>query len=498
MKKYVTVGIRNQTFLEGYGVVDSYRIKIPGTDVMIKKALLVADGPPARTCYHIDDRKEVRNLTEKEMREGKYTADFFANLDKFYKDALEEIKKFGGTDISKSTNEELIEFFNKYYYLYLATIHPMVWAIYISDLQDLFEKELLKILNDGEKTQGKIIEFTALLLTPTRLTTVQKEEQLLFEIQNGFENIVSEKKLEVFNEFCEKEDIKEKLNQLVKLYGSFHQEYIRTAWETEDYKKHLWKRIKEFKEGDVDWKDLKSPNERLELIKKFQAEFFATHPCSDFFKNLVFAMQEFLIILDYTKADLVEGIYISRPLLTEIGKRTDSGDWIDVRYNTPDEIRKMLGDGTKANQHDIAERKAHRTILLENMEITIYQGDMAVEMANKLMWKESVDNYQEVKGTVAYPGKVKGMVKVITSVNEAKKIEQGNIMVTRDTTTELTSVIKKSAAIVADQGSLLSHTAIVAREFKIPCLILTQVGTKVFKDGDLVEVDADKGIVRKL
>ena len=59
-------------------------------------------------------------------------------------------------------------------------------------------------------------------------------------------------------------------------------------------------------------------------------------------------------------------------------------------------------------------------------------------------------------------------------------------------------LMKKSSTIVTDIGGLLCHAAIVAREMAIPCIIGTQVATTTFKDGDLVEVDAIKGIVKKI
>ena len=59
-------------------------------------------------------------------------------------------------------------------------------------------------------------------------------------------------------------------------------------------------------------------------------------------------------------------------------------------------------------------------------------------------------------------------------------------------------LIGKSLAIVTDEGGILSHAAIIAREMKKPCIIGTKIATKVFKDGDLVEVDANKGVVRKI
>ena len=56
--------------------------------------------------------------------------------------------------------------------------------------------------------------------------------------------------------------------------------------------------------------------------------------------------------------------------------------------------------------------------------------------------------------------------------------------------------IKKAGAIVTDEGGIVSHAAITAREMKKPCIIGTKIATQVLHDGDLVEVDAEKGIVR--
>lgn len=60
------------------------------------------------------------------------------------------------------------------------------------------------------------------------------------------------------------------------------------------------------------------------------------------------------------------------------------------------------------------------------------------------------------------------------------------------------SFMRRASAFVTDTGGALAHAAIVARELKKPCVVGTAVATKVFKDGDLVEVDAEKGIVRKI
>jgi len=56
--------------------------------------------------------------------------------------------------------------------------------------------------------------------------------------------------------------------------------------------------------------------------------------------------------------------------------------------------------------------------------------------------------------------------------------------------------IKKAAAIITDAGGMLCHAAIVSREFKKSCIVGTEVATKIIHDGDLVELDCQKGIIK--
>ena len=103
-----------------------------------------------------------------------------------------------------------------------------------------------------------------------------------------------------------------------------------------------------------------------------------------------------------------------------------------------------------------------------------------------------------IKGFTAYKGKVKGVARLVFSKKDYQKVKEGDILVTSNTNPDYLPIIKKAAAIVTDEGGLLCHAAIVSREFKIPCVVGAKIATQVLKDGDLVEVDADKGIVRAL
>jgi pyruvate,water dikinase len=83
-------------------------------------------------------------------------------------------------------------------------------------------------------------------------------------------------------------------------------------------------------------------------------------------------------------------------------------------------------------------------------------------------------------------------------VAEVRKMKCGEILVVEVTTPEFLPAMKKAIAVITDHGGLMTHAAIIAREFKIPCIVGTKIATQVLKNGDLVEVDANKGIVRKL
>lgn len=105
---------------------------------------------------------------------------------------------------------------------------------------------------------------------------------------------------------------------------------------------------------------------------------------------------------------------------------------------------------------------------------------------------------KEVKGTTAYGGLVSGTVKIIHGFRDLRKIQEKDVLVTPMTSPDYVPVMGKVSAIITDEGGMLCHAAIVARELGKPCIVGTKIATQVFKDGDIVEVDADKGTVRKI
>ncbi|MFH1275964.1 MAG: PEP-utilizing enzyme [Candidatus Woesearchaeota archaeon] len=105
---------------------------------------------------------------------------------------------------------------------------------------------------------------------------------------------------------------------------------------------------------------------------------------------------------------------------------------------------------------------------------------------------------QEVKGIVACSGKIIGKVKIIFDSRDCHKVERGDVLIATMSTPDFLPAMINAAAFVTDIGGMTSHAAIISREMQKPCVIATKIATKVFKDGDLIEVDANTGIVKKL
>lgn len=105
---------------------------------------------------------------------------------------------------------------------------------------------------------------------------------------------------------------------------------------------------------------------------------------------------------------------------------------------------------------------------------------------------------REFKGSIAYKGVVRGTVRIVKDASQIGKVNQGEILVTQMTFPSFLPAMIRASAFVTDEGGITCHAAIVAREMRKPCIIGTKVATSVLNDGDLIEVDADKGVVRKL
>ncbi len=161
----------------------------------------------------------------------------------------------------------------------------------------------------------------------------------------------------------------------------------------------------------------------------------------------------------------------------EIAKLAEFGRRVEEHFGSPQDIEWAIEDGS--------------IYLLQSRAITVlYQeekGDVGEEQ------EEPMEVL--VKGLGASPGTGSGRVKVIGSLEELSKVEQGDVLVTTMTNPDMVPAMKRASAIVTDEGGMTCHAAIISRELGIPCVVGTGNATKVLRDGMEVTVDGARGVV---
>lgn len=162
---------------------------------------------------------------------------------------------------------------------------------------------------------------------------------------------------------------------------------------------------------------------------------------------------------------------------------------------TKEELHAYFIKGKLPKPAELKQRNKKSALLGDKKEFAVFTGSQV----GKIELLVSVDkNTLSVKGASAFAGKAVGIARIILDPEAPNNFQTGDILISGSTRPEFLAIMHKAAAFVTDAGGILSHAAITAREMKKPCVIGTKNATKVFKDGDRIEVDANTGLIRKL
>lgn len=369
-------------------------------------------------------------------------------------------------------------------------------------LSDYLLEELGKYLEKMGQT-ARTSSYYSLLTSSEKKSEVQTEElariKLLLKIEKNKKkkiilNLVSQKKEKIIkSEFPE---IYKLLEIHLKDFGWLTYAYSGPVMDIGYLLKSLAENIKAGSISDQKKKlldhygDIKKEKKRM--IKKLKLS-----------SELVYAFtvsSEFMFIKDYRKGIYQQSYVAMDKIIMEISRRIGV-PFKGVKYMVFDEIKEALISGRISKFKKIVSQRLKKCCYVaQNGKIKVYEGKKAEKMITAIKKneekKDNLENISELKGMVAYPGKVRGIVKVVLVEKDVAKILGGEILVSSATNPDLIIAMKKAAAFVTDTGGIISHAAIVSRELKKPCIVGTKIATQVLKDDDEVEVDAEKGIVR--
>ncbi len=423
------------------------------------------------------EKKEILSQIEKKSDYLKTIADKLQDDgDKLWKQSL-KIKK---TDLNKKTDEELKELARKGIE---DIVNLCAYLLFPLSLQGYFEESIKKWISQKIKDQKLKDEYFKVLTTPSKQNFGYFEQVAILKLATLYSE---NKKIE--------SDIEKYLFDFDTLgvkYG------IGELWNT----KEVAERIK-YLAGQSPKKRLnhilsipKQADDKVEaLLKKLNAD--------QNFKKFIATTRLYIYLRTY-RTDIISGAFANMfPLFEEIGKR-NALNLKSVIECLPNEITSF----EFPNKKTITERA--KTNILRGIDGNLYVafGEKAIKIHKKLLkkvnqkitkTKTKITENKEIKGVIANKGIVKGFVKIVLDNTELKKVNEGDILVSSMTTPDFVPAMEKASAFITDEGGILCHAAIVSREMKKPCIIGTGNATSILKDGDLVEVDAEKGVVKIL
>lgn len=402
------------------------------------------------------------------------------------KDSLKRIenflKKFKSTDLEQITEQEFLALYkeaikeDEYFWAVWSPIEMMTIG-----LEEMIRKELITIKGGTEKKNA-----LSILTSTSHLTFYRKENDELLKIA-----LLKDKK-----------EIEKKLNKHANKYFWMLNNYNEAKILDQKYfKEELNKITVPAKEAEIKEKIKEAKGYRQQIIKD-KEEIIRKYNLSPLVKKLTSFLDECIWWQDIRKEYTLKIIDCLNLVLKEVGRRK-SFVLDNLKLLTPLEVKDLLIAGPKKNKifdKIIAERKKGAFFHITNKKVReINDAKVKKEFFAFYIERAPQKQVSLIEGILASSGPTKyfkGSVKIIKSVNELSKLQKGDILATVMTSPDYIAGMRKSGAIITDEGGLTCHAAIVARELNKPCIVGTKIATKVLKDGQIVELHTARGVIK--
>lgn len=465
MRRFVGISVKNFLLIFDGNVFAGFQGKV---DYM-RKGRMIANR------VHKDPKLYSR-LVELENKHGKRLVDF-----------AKKANRAVGHDTSNRALHQMFADYEKYYKLVYAS-YGSVWT-----MEEFLFGDLLAIVQKRISDSAKAVDvLNALTKQPSAMVaSIERMALLKLGIEISENNAwVGRVKAGDTAAVKAESGLAKAINKHVKKY----------FWLTRDYEDPILtfekttERLAEVLVGnpkaeyDKMVADLKTTNlERRHRIKELKLNKKEI--------ALFSAMRDAAHLKELRKHFVSESLYYFDKVLEEIGRRT---------YLSIKQIRFMRTADVK---EALLKKKDFTEELNARIRLSVWiagaKGTRVIigERARQLQeaFCRADKNAKEFSGMPVSPGVACGPARIIMNPDECDKVQKGDIIVTVQVVPSFSTAIIKAAGIVCDGGhGITSHPATLAREAKIPCVIQTRFAREVLKDGDMIEVDGYKGVVKKL
>ncbi len=443
-----------------------------------KKVMSVYSGYNLKFYYGDKDSENVSKIILDKIINEDLGKKINVNIRKTADRLEAETLKISLEKLCKLSNSDLADF-----YLQLDKVHTQfyVWG-WLPNAVDMFHGHftaylkdvLMKKIND----EGEANKALAALSFSNEKSFIQEEYESLINLA-----ILKSKNDPAFE--------KALAEHHKKYFYFMHQLVGKEGTTTEEYREAVYDLIKKGDPQELLKTEQKKRDDDKALAEKYSNELKLTS--SE--KKLFLEYAEFSFTKAYRRRVQLLWFYKMDFLFAELSKRLGI-TIMQSRFMMPDEVIDSLKAGeVRSELKKILEQRTQHCVYYAEKGLDIIAINQDCAKFEDTLRAQDYSNITELKGQVACVGKVVGRVKIVNTSSDINKLVAGDILVAIATNPDLVPAMKLAAAFVTEQGGITSHAAIVAREMKKPCIIGTKIATKVFKDGDMVEVNADLGIV---
>jgi pyruvate, water dikinase len=461
-----------------------------------------------------EERAERRVKFDKRI--APWIEDFGREYHKGVEEVMDLYEKAKAVDLENCEDFELSDAFDQWLWLYrrAGNLH-MVWLLAYCKIYEMFEemcKELAGVDRNDRLFNDLMAGYNHKILQTDREMFYLGAKAKELGLEPLFDEVANDEQL-----LARMED-SESGRTWLGAFREFLDEYGWRTIENWDASHPTWVEkpgrvvpsIRRFMKVEAFALDVAAPK-LVAAREKAEKEVVSRVPedrRDEFVKLMKAAQWSSIVDEEHTFYAENYGNALARRVTKEIGKRFAAQNIVDdpqdVYFLLPEEISARIL-GRFPAQKLVAKRKVeHKRFRREEPELFI--GDitkLGEVIASSPMLRSTQQPHPRVRpelgadlyGTVSTPGQAEGVVKLLRSEEDFHKFEPGDILVTIETSSVWTPLFNIAAAVITDVGGILSHSAILGREYGLPVISGCVEGTRKLKTGMRVRVDGDAGAV---
>lgn len=427
--------------------------------------------------YDLFEAEVINHLKKNDGWYESYYKRELNNAEYLYKWGL----KLQKTDWRKKTNQEIEKVLTQL----LGYYRTMISSWYVQYPLDSFfegaiESELAKNISASHPDFRKIV---LIFTDPKQMTDVAEERWRLIQLAQKFKT--KKERLAKLSAPAKK-DIQKHLDKFAYI--------ARGLGTSKPYiEKDIIKRIVEVWQAKEGLPALLKYSSPKKIENEFKSALKLAKPDKKF-RNLINQARSHSYLRNRRVEAFILADYGGSFMYREIARRAKfNPDWI-MEVSVP-EMYGALEGKPMPSAAEMKKRFHNYAMVVRNSKTTLITDPKEIAKMEKT-YSVVHAKTDTIQGRVACVGGIiKGKAKICLDKKEIGKVKRGDILVAQFTTPDFVPAMERAVAIVADQGGISSHAAIVSRELGVPCVIGTEKGTRLIHDNDTIEVNAMTGLV---